>query len=100
MLSSAALLALCIQVADLSSLYLSFEDRPSALMDQMDEAEIRWIEQLRTEVGTDEALVAAMQDGFVAAMELDGAAFYAQWEACLADLDGTARPGNPPRVKG
>jgi microcystin degradation protein MlrC len=94
MLESAALLALCVQVADLSSLYLSFEPTGAALEQTMDEAEIRWVERLRAEVGDDAAFVAVMHDGFVSAMQLDGAAFWDQWGACQASLDaGSPAPG-------
>jgi hypothetical protein len=86
MLETAALLALCVQVADLSSLYLSFEPTGASLEQVMDEAEIRWVEQLRAEVGSDAA--------FVSAMQLDGAAFWDQWGTCQANLDtGTVAPG-------
>lgn len=94
MLETAALLALCVQVADLSSLYLSFEPTGASLEQTMDEAEIRWVEQLRAEVGSDAAFVSAMHDGFVSAMQLDGAAFWDQWGTCQANLDaGTIAPG-------
>jgi hypothetical protein len=99
MLETAALLALCVQVADLSSLYLSFEPTGQALEAQMDDAEIRWVERLRAEVGDDGSYIIHMHDGFIEAMSLEGAAFWAQWESCQAQLDpATSTP--TPGVKG
>lgn len=98
MLSTTLYLALCVQVADLSSLYLSFEPTGAALEEQMDEAELRWVERLRAETGDDSTYVAAMHDGFVQAMSMDGTQFWDQWEQCLAQLDD---PGFPtPGEKG
>lgn len=92
MLSSAALLALCVQVADLSSLYLSFEPSGQYLEQQMDHAEVRWVEALRTETVDDASYVAAMHDGFRDAMAMDGQAMWAQWEQCLIEL-APSQPG-------
>lgn len=98
MLSSALYLALCVQVADLSSLYLSFEPTGAALEEQMDEAEVRWVDQLRRETPSDADFVAAMHDGFVEAMAMDGTQVWAQWGQCLAELDGPTSP--TPDAKG
>lgn len=98
MLSSAIYLALCVQVADLSSLYLSFEPTGATLEEQMDEAEVRWVEQLRQETPNDADYVAAMHDGFIQAMALDGTQFWAQWEDCQVQLDAPIAP--PPGEKG
>lgn len=92
MLSQAIYLALCVQVADLSSLYLSFEPSGADLEEQMDSAEIRWVEQLRRETPADHTYLAAMHDGFVLAMEMSGEEFYAQWQDCQANLDGIPTP--------
>lgn len=92
MLTSAALLALCVQVADLSSLYLSFEPTGAVLEEQMDEAEIRWVERLRLETGDDATYVAAMHDGFVEVMAMDGSQFWGQWQQCQLELDGSGSP--------
>ena len=101
MLTGTALLALCVQVADLTSLYVSFEPTGQALMERMDEAEMRWVERLRAEAGDDAAFVAAMHDGFILAMALDGRSFFTQIEACERQLDGDLPgAGGPPRVKG
>lgn len=100
MLSSAALLALCVQVADLSSLYLSFEPTGAALEEQMDAAEIRWVDQLRGETGDDATYVAAMHDGFIAVMAMDGQTFWAQWNQCQASLDGASSSPTPDGGKG
>lgn len=93
MLGTAALLALCVQVADLSSLYLSFEPTGRDLEVQMNDAELRWVERLRAETGDDAAFVAAMHDGFIVAMQMDGSQFWTQWDTCQASLDGTSTPG-------
>lgn len=92
MLSSTLYLALCVQVADLSSLYLSFEPTGAALEEQMDEAEIRWVEQLRQQTPNDADYLAAMHDGFVQAMAMDGTQFWAQWGQCVAELDAPTSP--------
>lgn len=98
MLTTTVYIALCVQVADLSSLYLSFEPTGSAVGEQMDQAEVRWAEQLRQETPDNADYVAAMHDGFIQAMAMDGTQFWAQWEDCQVQLDAPLAP--PPGEKG
>lgn len=100
MLSSAALLALCVQVADLSSLYLSFHPSGAALEEVFDEAELRWVDQLRAEVPDDGEFVVYMHDGFIEAMAMNGQTFWAQWNQCQVMLDGATSPTTPVNGKG
>ena len=98
----AALLALCIQTADLSSLYLSFDPRASEQEEAMDQMEVRWAERLRGLSADDAAFVVSMHDGFIAAMQMDGQALWAQWENCQTELESPASPSptSPPCRKG
>lgn len=98
MLSTAVYIALCVQVADLSSLYVMFAPDTASQSAPMDDAAVRWADQLRQETSSDGEYVAAMHDGFIQAMALNGSQFWAQWEDCQVQLDAPIAP--PPGEKG
>lgn len=97
---TAAYLALCVQVADLSALYLSFEPSGATMEEETADAGIRWSQQLRQVANDDAAFVAAMHDGFRDAMALDGAGLGTQWTACVVAIDAADTTPDTPTPGG